>query len=115
MSDIDRIERAIERLTDSLTESEKRNNDKMDKLTDAITGLTVSQSAFYEHRESMGKRMDKYEEKQDKIIDRLTDVEIATGNGKMLDSLAINKLKNSTPWLLSALSIAVAIYAVISQ
>jgi Skp family chaperone for outer membrane proteins len=118
---MDRLEKAIEKMSDKIAESDAKSHEKMDKLTDSINTLLLAQTAFYEHKETItrdvekleaahNKAQDKAEAKYDEFAKQISAINVAIGQGGVFDDINNHKLKNMIPWTISLISLGAVIF-----
>jgi hypothetical protein len=125
IDDITRLEKAIEKMSDKMVESDVKSHEKMDKLTDSLNSLLLAQTAFYEHKETITRDVEKLERahllfkdrvisKLDKMRDDISSINVAIGRGGVLDDINIHKQKNIVAYILAGASLAIAIFSYLS-
>lgn len=125
IDDITRLEKAIEKMSDKMVESDVKSHEKMDKLTDSLNSLLLAQTAFYEHKETITRDVEKLEQahlafkdraitKLDNMKDDISSINVAIGRGGVLDDINIHKQKNIVAYILAGASLAIAIFSYLS-
>ena len=116
---IERLEKAIEKMSDKMAESDVKSHEKMDKLTESINTLLIAQTAFYEHKETITRDVEKLERafagfqnrvdtKTDKLTADISEINIAIGRGGVLDDINLHKQKNTISYAIALVSLVIA-------
>ena len=113
MSDIERLEKVIEKMSE-------QSKVGMDKLNESMTTLLIAQTAFYEHKETITRDVEKLENafflyrdktdnKFDKISSEISNINTAIGQGNVLDDINKHKLKNMLPWFITCVMLVITL------
>lgn len=113
MSDIERLEVAIKEMGD-------QSRAGMEKLNESMTTLLIAQTAFYEHKETITRDVEKLEKsldgfrgrietKLDDLNSEISGINVMIGRGDVIDDINKHKLKNMIPWGISLILLAITI------